>query len=184
MHSERPSLYLHDGCWLGKIDLSRIGLIPRVLLTTNGTLTHVLEACFLEHINVCKLAQHNTLRTFQQPYLTIATAENIMVRKILLQGQRTQRHYVYAESFVLCDRLSEPVRQELTHTDTPIGKVLNHHQVESYKRFVAYHQEPAAEIGQYFALAADQQIFSRTFVVYSHQQPIMVITEKIPPLES
>ncbi|AJQ92876.1 chorismate--pyruvate lyase family protein [Gynuella sunshinyii] len=172
-----------EGCFLGDINLHQVGLIPRILLTANGTLTHILESCFLELIEVQKVMQGTELMPFNESYLQVPEPENLLVRRILLRGEESRRHYIYAESFVFCDRVSESVRQQLTHTDTPIGKVLNQHGIESFKRFVDYRCEPAGKLGEYFGMQATDSLFSRTFLVFSEHRPIMVITEKIPPLE-
>ncbi len=168
--------------FLGEINLRNIGIIPRILLTTNGTLTNILESCFLEKIIVKKILQTTQKTLFAEDYLHLRQAEPTLARKILLQGSKSERNYIYAESFVLSERVTRPIRDELLNTDTPLGKVLDKHKIESFKKFVSYRTEKAGAIAGYFNLDDGDDIFSRTFVVYSNNQPIMIITEKIPPL--
>lgn len=161
-------------------DIAGLRPLQRVLLTTDGTVTNVLEALSGEPVALVKLSQSYDLSPADDPDLCTADGESLIRRRILLRGRSSGRSYVYAESVVMVNRLHPALCHDLVETDNPIGKLLVQSRVETFREFVSWGFEPAGDIAVHFGLGEDDQLISRTYRVFSERAPIMVITEKFP----
>ncbi len=157
-----------------------LSVMQRILLTTDGTVTHVLEAYSAEAMRVIKLQQSNEVETAAEPGLEMAEPERVVRRTILLRGASTQENYLFAHSVILADRLPPVVSQGLVTTDGPIGKLLIESRMETFREVLECSQEPAGGIGAHFGLGPSAVLVSRTYRVMSAERPVMLITEKFP----
>ena len=87
------------------IDAGSLDPLQRILLITDGTLTEILEANFLERIRLVKLSQQVTTPNSSHTSLAPRDNENLLERKILLRGASSGRNYVYAESVIALNGL-------------------------------------------------------------------------------
>lgn len=161
------------------LNLSQLTTIQRILLTTDGTLTDLLECYLLEPIQVTKLAELPIFITSPNP-LEIAPETEASERKILLQGQHSGQNWLYAESFIVNERLQQQFNHGLSNSNKPIGKLWSEHRVETFKEALYYFSEPAGELAGYFNIQPSDVLLCRTYRVFSQRQPIMLITEKFP----
>ncbi len=164
----------------GLSDLSRF---QKILLITDGTVTKLLEYYLDESISVHKL--HEEIRTdvsqFPEHYqINIDSPVNTLHREIFLQGESTQRNWIYAESTIFIDQLKTEFRQDLLRSNQPIGKLWIKYRLETYKSILLIQKEKAMALAPYFNIKADDIIISRTYSVYSDSKVIMIITEKFP----
>ena len=84
------------------LDISSLEPLQRVLLVTDGTLTEILEAAFLERIQLVKVLQQVVS---SHECLEWEDNEPVIERGVLLRGERSRRNYVYAKSLIAIDRL-------------------------------------------------------------------------------
>jgi chorismate-pyruvate lyase len=66
--------------------------------------------------------------------------------------------------------------QQVSH----IGKLWLEYRVETFKEIVDLSQELAGNLAEDFKINKDENLFSRTYRVFSQNQPVMMITEKFP----
>lgn len=156
-----------------------LSFVQRLLLTTDGTVTQVLEAYAGEPILVVKLAQAREPWNGDHGQLQLGNGDMVLRRSVLLQGRHSERNFVYAES-VITDRLAAGLLHELMEGDRPIGKLLGEHRVEAFREVVAWGQEPAGECSRYFGIGPDEPVLWRSYRVLSCGRPVMMITEKFP----
>jgi chorismate-pyruvate lyase len=151
-----------------------------VLLRTDGTVTHLVEMYAEEPMVVIKLEQ--SLRPLHEESvdLQLVEPETVLRRKVLLQGSRSGKNFLYAESVIMADRLPPSVRDTLVHTDEPIGRVLNRSRMETFREILRWWQEPAASCADHFDVDAGTVTISRSYRLWAGQRPIMLITEKFP----
>ncbi|MDH5614035.1 MAG: chorismate pyruvate-lyase family protein, partial [Gammaproteobacteria bacterium] len=88
--------------------------------------------------------------------------------------------HVYAESIIVPDRLGERIRTGLLEAKKPLGLLINEERLETYREILSCDLEKAEEISEHFNIAPDANLISRTYRVFAHQQPVMLITEKFP----
>ncbi len=164
------------------IDPSKLSIFERILLTTDGTVTDMLEAYFFEQIQLVKLSEQAIKLDHDIPEMDLSQGADVIERKILLQGKISRRNYIYAESILVLDRLPPEFRAELLETKTPIGKIWLEQKVETFKEILDTGKQPANGLSTYFNISEDEPVLFRTYCVRSNRQPTMMITEKFPKM--
>jgi chorismate-pyruvate lyase len=168
------------------IDPAMLGELQRIFLTTDGTVTDILEAHHRESMVVEVLRQEmvppdgvdeNTRSALQW---TTETVGEVLNREILLRGEISGRCMLFATSAIALSRLSPPVRTGLLEKTSAIGHLLLAHRVLTFKEIVGCQRERAGARGETFGIRADAPLLSRTYVIWAEHGPIMVITEKLP----
>lgn len=162
-------------------DFSRF---QRLLLTTDGTVTEMLEQYLAEQIKVKKLfekIEHNSKNTFPRHLTALGNQQcPVLVREILLQGQTTLKNWVHAESTIILDNLPQDFRTDLLASREPIGRLWGKYRIETFKQIVDYTQYPAGSLADHFAIDSSLLLISRTYSVFSAGKLIMIITETFP----
>ena len=157
-----------------------LSTFQRTLLTTNGTVTDILEAYLFEQIRLVKLSENLVDINHDIPKFKVKKGNKVIEREVLLQGKISRRNFIYANSVILVDNLDERFKNELLNTKTPIGKLWFEHKVETFKEIMDSGKEPAQEISNYFCIEPEENMLFRTYCVYSQGKPTMIITEKFP----
>jgi chorismate-pyruvate lyase len=165
---------------LNGFDVNSLAPIQRVLLVTDGTLTEILEANFLERIRLVKVSQRVISATIAHAPLDPNPGEVLIERQILLRGEGSHRNYAYAESLIAIDRLGPSFRQELLDSDTPLGRLWLEHRLETFKELQEVRCQRANGLCHYFESSAASLLLVRTYRVFSGSRPVMIITEHFP----
>jgi chorismate-pyruvate lyase len=161
-------------------DLSKLNPLQRIILIYNGTLTKLLENLLHEQLTVIKLFESVEISPEAVPYLELPAGQDVMQRKICLQGQSSGINWLYAESLIVPERLPPLFRQELLSSQTPIGKLWVKHRVETFKELLPPFEETAEDLAVHFNIEPNHLLLGRTYRVFSQQQPVMMLTEKFP----
>jgi chorismate-pyruvate lyase len=159
------------------IDAGALKPLQRILLITDGTLTEILEANFLERIELVKLSQRRVSAVDSQARLAATAEESLLERRILLRGSTSGKTHVYAESIIAIDRLSAGFRDELLHSDVSLGRLWQKHRLETYKEPAAVSCRPAAALAVHFACPEDLLLLSRSYCVICDGRPTMHVLE-------
>ncbi|MFP4103617.1 chorismate--pyruvate lyase family protein [Coleofasciculus sp.] len=162
------------------INPATLSTFQRILLTTDGTLTDILEAYLFEQIQVVKISQNLIPIPKSLPIMELAEGTEVIDRRILLQGRISRKNFIYAESILVPERLDDNFRHELFKTKTPIGKIWLEQKVETFKEILDSATEPAQGLAEYFNIEASDKLLSRTYRVFTNGKPVMMITEKFP----
>lgn len=158
----------------------RPNLLQRILLCTDGTVTHILEDFAGERITVRKLHEEIIKDTSPPHLLDIREREEVMVRTVVLQGVRTGRNFIYAETLVRIEALKDDLLQDLLHTDTPLGILLRRRRMETFRELVAFGSEDTGECARHFGVDPSAMALARTYRVSWGGRPVMLIMEKFP----
>jgi chorismate-pyruvate lyase len=162
---------------LDGIDASALTPLQRILLITDGTLTEILEAHFLERIELVKISERMLTIAGCGAPLEGDAGEAVMERKIKLRGARSGTNHVYAESHVLVDRLEPSLQAELLGTNVPLGRLWRRHRLETWKDLVTIACRPAGELHVHLGCAAESAVLTRTYDVVSSRRLVMRIAE-------
>jgi chorismate-pyruvate lyase len=162
------------------IELAELSTLQRIILITDGTLTDILEIYLLEKIAIIKLSEEIVNITENIPLLNLEVGSKVIKRRIFLQGRISQKNWIYAESIVVPDRLDPRFKDQLINSAKPIGKLWLEYRVETFKEIVDLSQELAGNLAEDFKINKDENLFSRTYRVFSQNQPVMMIAEKFP----
>lgn len=160
--------------------IAGLGVVPRILLTTDGTLTHILEAYAAEPVYLVKLCHELVTDAGGRAELELDEHERALRRVILLRGTASDATFVYADSVVMLDRLPGSVARGLLETDRPIGKLLYFCRAETFREIIAMgeHADPAA--AAHFGVPAWEPMVHRTYQIVLDDRPVARITEKFP----
>jgi chorismate-pyruvate lyase len=154
--------------------------IQRILLTTDGTVTDILESYAGESMRLIKLFEEQTALTEAVPGLELGAGHTVLRRKILLQGKMSRTNLLFADSLVVLDRLDEWTRDGLLKSHKPIGYLIQEHRMETYREILDCGREVAGPLGAYFDVPERSGMIWRTYRVFADRKPIMLITEKFP----
>lgn len=162
------------------IEPRNLSPFQRILLTTDGTLTEILEAYLLEKIQLVKLSEKLVKIAKPIPALDLAVDTEAIERKVLLRGKISLNNFIYAKSIIVPERLDSRFKSRLIESQEPIGRLFLEHKIETFKEIIDSTIETSEELFHYFNIAREDKMLSRTYRVFSNRQPIMMITEKFP----
>jgi len=172
--------FLRNSLNKNTISLANLSTIQRIILITDGTLTDILEIYLLEKISIIKLSEEIVNLAEDMPFLTLKIGNRVIKRKIFLQGKISKKNWIYAESIIVPERLDERFKEQLLNSEKPIGKLWLEYRVETFKEIIDLSQELPGDLSEHFQISKEEKLFSRTYRVFSQNQPIMMITEKFP----
>ncbi len=161
--------------------LSALSPVQQIILNCDGSLTRLLEVIFQETVVIDKLV--NELREAEKPIpeLMINRMELFLDRKIILKGKDSGRPFMYASSKIALGNLTPEFYDALINSGKPIGYLWELFQIETYKRLLSWGAEAPTEMMQhFFNISAHDKMFYRSYLVYSQNNPTMLITEKFP----
>jgi len=154
--------------------------LQRLLLTTDGTVTDIVETHAGERVRVVRLFQGLIEAGEAIPDMDLEADDPILFRKILLQGRITGRNLLYAESVIVPDRLDAPIRDQLLRCELPIGHLIIQNRLETFREILLWGKESADDIAGYFEVPKAEDVIFRSYRIFAGWQPIMMITEKFP----
>lgn len=163
-----------------RVDTSELTLVQRLLLTTDGTITHILEAFTNERVEIVKLDEAVGVSQPGDAGLDVEEGELLLRRRVLIRGSVTKTPLIYAVSSIAVRRLPPPVHHALVHTDEPIGRVLFAHRTESLREILQVRREPAGDAAACFGVDPEDWALCRTYRILAGGRPIMLIDEKFP----
>ena len=154
--------------------------LQRLMLVTDGRITDIVQAYSGETLEAVKLYQKMIICDAKFSALKLDQEQQVVERSIVLQGTKTKTNYLYADSYLVLDRLDTHLRNELIFSSQPIGKLLRENKIETYREIIDCGIEPADSLTQYFDIEPGTEIIYRTYQVLVAGYPIMLITEKFP----
>jgi len=161
-------------------DPTSLTRFQRMLLGTDGTVTHMLEAYADEPVEVVKLLQEVDTAEGVDPALDVAPDDKVLRRRVVLRGRRSGRNLLYAEALVAIARVAPDLVDGLLATERPIGVLLAEGRTETFREILRVDREPAGALAQLFGIGAADDLIWRTYRILMGRRPVMVITEKFP----
>jgi chorismate-pyruvate lyase len=155
-------------------DDAALSLLQKVLLTTDGTVTQLLEIYSNEKIRVEKL-EHELVKG-GPPLLQVSVDEPVLSRRILLRG--AVRPYMYAHSLLVLSRMPRGMQETILTTDTPIGQLWKASRLETFREIVDFRRERDTNVAILFGI--DAPLLSRTYLIHAGGLPMGLIVEKFP----
>lgn len=159
-----------------------LGVLQRVLLTTDATVVLLLEGFFGEPICTEGLGQVSRPAAPADTELELTGRETVLCRHTLLRGCDTGRNYLYAETSVVLDRLDSRVREGLLTTSEPIGHLLAANRIETFREVLRSGRKPAGRLGFRLGMESGDELLFRTYRIIVGGKPIMLLTEYFPAL--
>lgn len=160
------------------VDVSALSPYHRALLAIDGTVTRFLETQHMESISVVRLGDHLTQLQHTHSALNLEAGQNIVSRKVYLQGADSQRIYAYAASQIALERVEKHVG---SWGDSPegIGRRLLHGRVEQYRELLWCGECALKDLPSPFNHSGDpeERVLGRSYCIEIAKQTMMQITE-------
>lgn len=153
----------------------------RMLLATDGTVTHILEAYADEPVEVVKLLQAFDTSNPAEAALLLSDDDKVLRRQVVLRSARSRRNLLYAETTVVVDRVDQALLDGLLATDKPMGLLMAEGRTETFREILAVGRRPAGARGPHFALGPADELIFRTYRIVAGGRPVILITEEFPP---
>jgi chorismate-pyruvate lyase len=150
------------------IDLKSYPKALQLLMQTDGTVTELIKLLANENIVVIKL-----LEKIEQK------ESNILYRHIYLQGEKSKKNWLYAESKIYLDNLPTDFVSDLLDKTIPIGTLWLNYRMETFKQLINQ-QEEVSNGDSSSAFSINTKMLSRVYKVFNQNKLIMEITEKFP----
>src|SRR5688500_3130627 len=149
-----------------------------MLLDTDGTVTHIVEAYAGEPIEVVKLLQEFDTANEGDALLDLSEDdEKVLRRRVVLRGRGSKRNLLYAEAVVVPGRVEPAFLDGLVGTDNPIGVLLAQNRTETFRQILRVYREPAGATGAIFGVEATADLIARTYRILAGGLPVLLITE-------
>ena len=138
----------------------------RVLLTTDGTVTHLLEAYFQESVAARPHRQTIEPLAHAEPELGVERGGEVLTRGVTLCGKDSATVYARADSLVLLEALPSALAEGLRRGRLGIGELLRDERLESYREITA--------------MGRGEGHYWRRYRIFIGGRPAMLITEQFP----
>jgi chorismate-pyruvate lyase len=142
----------------------------RMLLTTDGSVTTLLEASFRAPVAVDTVS--NAVGGIRPRSLH---------RTAVLRNAETGDPLLRATSVLAVDRLPPAARNALLVGDEPIGAVLRRARLETRRELAPYRADTATpEDAEALEIEEGSPVFERTYRIMSFSRELAVVTERVP----
>ena len=114
-------------CNTCKIDPTQTALSPllRLLLLSDGTMTHILETLFLEKIGFELKEQSEIIPSEEEAHrLSIPKGEKVIKRQGWLVVKKSQKRVLYVDSILSCSQRFPSFYQEISLGEKPLGQII------------------------------------------------------------
>jgi chorismate-pyruvate lyase len=161
-------------------NIDTLGLLQRILVTTDGTLTEMLAAMFLEPIELVKIAV--TIAPTPEPFAALALdgGSTLMRRQIILRGSISGTPYAYAEVAIAPDRLDPRLRDDLLEGRVTLGHLWISHRLEIFKERLRVRQRLAGALARHLDVGETDTLIERAYRTFTGGQPVFLVTEYFP----
>ena len=126
--------YLDKLLMRSHIEQAKLSRFERILFTSYGTLTAILEAYLYEPIQIVNFTEKFVSR--KKISLNLKNRREVIPRKVLLEGQLSGNNFVYAESIFLFYKLYPKFREELLKSQIPRGKLRLEYKIEIFTEII------------------------------------------------
>jgi chorismate-pyruvate lyase len=139
----------------------------RMLLTTDGSVTALLEAGFGSRVAVETVANR--------------VDGGVLRRRAILRVADTGRPLLRARAVLAIDHLEGPARDALLDGDEPIGAILRDAALETRRELLPYTVDTAtADDAEELGIERGATVFERSYRILSSGRSLADVTERIP----
>ena len=165
----------------------------RMLLTTDGTVTTLLEACTGEPIVTRTTRQTGPASIGQlgadagvwwhpdADLIELAPAEPVLARRVVLRGARSDVAYVFAESLLAPQRVPGAISDDLLGAGASLGRVLAAGRLETRRSIVEIVAARADDVCDQMGVARRTALTRRTYTIAFGRRPVAAVTEWLVP---
>ena len=161
-------------------EAARLTRFQRLLVATDGTVTHLLEIYAGEPVEVVKLEQVFGTTDAGDADLGVPTDEKVLRREVLLRSARSRQNLLHARSVVVLARVDPGLVDDLLATHAPLGFLLGERRTETFREVLEAGTEPAGAVGAHFGIDAAAEVVARTYRIVTGGRPVVLVRERFP----
>ncbi|MHA1681397.1 MAG: chorismate pyruvate-lyase family protein [Promethearchaeota archaeon] len=186
LNFEETNQSLHE---LGKRNHVRMNLLKRILLTTNGSVTRILQSSQKNASQKVRIKTINQVIVGKKDgvndnvifnCLNIPPSSSFNFRKVVLTTERM--NYILAISLLPLCRLNDKFQDDLMRADEPIGLLLDKYKIEMLRRIVFMGKlAPTREMQEIFNIGRDRKVTFRMYDIIHDGKILMRIFEFLNP---
>ncbi|MCY3741234.1 MAG: chorismate pyruvate-lyase family protein [Candidatus Poribacteria bacterium] len=169
---------------LRKINLARLTPFQRGLLVMDGTVTRFIEAYTFAPVKVVLLQQKKQILSTEHPWLQLPAGEEVISRQVILQTPVQKKLapiiHTYADSLIVSKRLPRSILDGLESNTQGLGTLLQHSGLETRRELLWCGIETLIDLPPAIAHLEGDSFISRTYLVLTNQEPLILINEKFP----
>ncbi|AEA48018.1 chorismate--pyruvate lyase family protein [Archaeoglobus veneficus] len=153
--------------------------IHRILATTDGSITAILEAISGREVRV-ETVEQRVVKANKDiaEILGIDEGEEVNYRVVnLIAGSDVLAHAV---SYTPLKRLRPEFREDLMKADIPIGKIMRKHRIEARREINWWKVEKAGKLTEVFGTGEDEPVLVRNYSIIHGGEVLINITEYFP----
>jgi len=156
--------------------VGKLSSAQKILLITDGSVTSLLDV-LMGHVDINTLTQKFIPATNEMAdNLDINEGETVNYRVVVIG---TSEPLIYAVSLVPLKRLDNEFKEDLIKADTPIGRILRKHNIESRREIKSvYVEESTPELSEIFG--TNSPMLSRTYNIIHHGEVLIWLKETFP----
>jgi chorismate-pyruvate lyase len=158
----------------------RLTRFQRMLVSTDGTVTQLLEIYAGEAVEVVKLGQVLDTAGDDDAELGPLADDKVLRREVLLVGVSSGRVLLHARAVVVVARVDSSLVDALMATDRPLGLLLADRRTETFREVLHVDREPAGALAGHFGIAAADEIVGRTYRLMAAGVPVALVKERFP----
>ena len=161
----------------GRVKLSPV---HRILLTTDGSITRILEA--LEGCEVqVETVRQEVVRAMPRIAGLLQIAEGEEVNHRIVNLRSAKRVLVRATSYAPLRRLEPGFRKAVMRADKPIGRIMAEQEMESRREILGFSAKEAdSRLASVFGIAQRELVLERSYIIIHRRLPLLHITEVFP----
>lgn len=167
-----------------EINLRALTPFQRALLVIDGTLTKFIEAYTLEPVEVLHQGQEIRVLEEDHEWLEVPAGTELVARQVILRGKYSHSFHAYATSLIVPARLGQTVQEAVDSGSEGLGRILLANEMETRREVLWYGMESTDELPPALRRLVEGELISRTYRIFAHQTPILLINEKFPSGES
>ena len=169
---------------LREINFARLTPFQRGLIVTDGTVTQFIEAYTFAPVEVVLLRQETQSLSSDHEWLQLSAGEEIISRQVTLQTHRETESpailHTYADSLIALKRLPKFILDGLESNKQGLGRLLQRSGLETRRELLWCGIETLTDLPTAIAHLKGESFISRAYLVYTNQEPLMLINEKFP----
>ncbi len=163
-------------------DVGPLSTVQKILLTTDGSVTTLLEAFCSEKMAISTLLQEIVpADSRQKEILDLPDGGAVNFRVVNIKNARTHEVLLHAVSETPVSRLEPEWQQDLLRADIPIGRILAGHRIEARRELLDIVLVRAdGEMSRTFRIPPGEFLLTRTYRIIHRGAPLMNIRETFP----
>ena len=155
--------------------VAKLSGLEAALSKSSGTVTAFLEQLVGEPIEA-RERHHRIIRAEPSNSLRVAEGDPLLFRTAALEGRRSGRVYLYAETVLVPSRLPPNFRRRLDSSSDPIGRILEEEAIIVTRHPLGGSDPGSAPVSPEGVVVGDY-LLARTYRLDAEGSPLMMIAE-------